>query len=700
MSPGWGAGHTVTVDIGRSGTRARVDPAGATSWDQGGLALTRFDQGGALRRAGGVDEVAGLVRRVVGAAPGTPWRLAVAVPGALTYPAAAHALARQLCLGWSRPPEVVLVGSDVTAWHAGGLRGRDGVVLAVGTGAAALGVRGRTVRRADGRGPLVGDEGGGAWIGLAGLRAAARAADGRGPATVLASLSTPADGGDELPSPAELAAHAPAVLAAADGGDQVAIDILDAAVDALATTARAAAGVGSAATNDLADPVREGSAAIPEGSTATQTPVAVVGGLAGALLPRLRRRHPMVTWTEPAGDALDGLAWLLDHADSALELGVVRCRPEPRRDAGADGATEGAGLPTEAAVEGAPATGLPSESAVDDASATGLLTEAATGGALGAEVDALPTEAPRPGSERIDLLPTAELVDLLVDGQAGAVPAVARAAGAVAEAVDHVVGALRRGGRLVYVGAGTPGRLALQDAAELTPTFGVDPDRVPTLLAGGPPAARAAVEGAEDDTVAGRAAVEAAGVGADDVVVGVSASGRTPFVRAALAAARERGAVTVAMVCTPNAPLAGGATVVIELPTGPEVLAGSTRLAAGTAQKVALNTLSTAAMVRTGATYGGWMVGVRASNAKLRRRAVRIVRDAAGVPEQTAARLVAEAAGDVRTALVSALTGLDVEAARRRLDEAGSVRAAAEGDGPVAARHAPATTAREGRTGS
>jgi hypothetical protein len=177
---------------------------------------------------------------------------------------------------------------------------------------------------------------------------------------------------------------------------------------------------------------------------------------------------------------------------------------------------------------------------------------------------------------------------------------------------------------------------------------------------------------------AARTAVADAGIDGNDVVIGVSASGRTPFVAAALAAARERGAVTVAMVCTSGAPAARDATVVIELLTGPEVLAGSTRLAAGTAQKVALNTLSTAAMVCTGGTYGGWMVGIRPTNAKLRRRAVRIVRDATGLAEEVAAQLLAASAGDVRTALVSGLTGLDPAAAGERLAATGSVRAAVD----------------------
>jgi len=616
---------TVAVDIGRSTTRVRVtgaptaDSAAADSAAADSAATgARRGAGAGLGDRGGADAVARLVRDAVGAGPSTPWRLAVGVPGALARPAAADALARQLGRGWPRPPELVLVASDIAAWHAGALPDRDGVVLCVGTGAVALGVCEHTVRQADGRGLLLGDDGGGAWIGLAGLRAGARAADGRGPATSLSTMSIPSGQESGPPTTAALAALAPAVLAAARHGDPVATGILEAGADALARTAIAA-----------------GTATGVAGET-TDATVAVVGGLADELLPRLRLRHPEIAWVEPDGDAMSGLAWLLEHTGSALESGLIRIRPAQDR---------------------------PSPSA----DARGI-----------ADVDSLPTEAMRPGSEQIDVLPTTDLVARLVDGQAIAVPSVARAAGAIAAAVDHVAAALRRGGRMVYVGAGTPGRLAVQDAAELTPTFGVDPARVPTLLAGGDCAATAAVENAEDDIVAARAAVAEAEIDGNDVVIGVSASGRTPFVAAALAAARERGAVTVAMVCTSAAPAARDATVVIELLTGPEVLAGSTRLAAGTAQKVALNTLSTAAMVRTGGTYGGWMVGIRPTNAKLRRRAVRIVRDATGLAEEVAAQLLADSAGDVRTALVSGLTGLDPSAAGERLAATGSVRAAVD----------------------
>ena len=201
------------------------------------------------------------------------------------------------------------------------------------------------------------------------------------------------------------------------------------------------------------------------------------------------------------------------------------------------------------------------------------------------------------------------------------------------------------------------------------------------LLAGGAGAAGAAVENAEDDDAAGRADVEGLGVGAGDVVVGVAASGRTPYVLGALRAAGERGAATVAVVNATGSPAAALAGTAVELVTGPEVLAGSTRLAAGTAQKIALNTLTTAAMVRTGATYGPWMVGVRVTNAKLRRRAERIVRDAAGVDIARAREALVAAHDDVGTALVVLLGGLDGDSARERLAGAGSVRAAVGGPG-------------------
>jgi N-acetylmuramic acid 6-phosphate etherase len=247
----------------------------------------------------------------------------------------------------------------------------------------------------------------------------------------------------------------------------------------------------------------------------------------------------------------------------------------------------------------------------------------------------------------------------------------------IASAVSLVEAAFAAGGRLVYVGAGTPGRLAALDAAECPPTFGTAPDRVIALLAGGADAASSAVEGAEDDAEAGARDVRGAEVSSRDVVVGISASGRTPYVLAALEAARDAGAPTVAIVNNRGSLAATVADLTIELDTGPEVLSGSTRLKSGTSEKVVLNTISTSAMVRTGKSYGAWMVDVQATNEKLRRRACRIVREAAAVDAETALRTLAAADWNTKTALVALLADVDVDEAQRRLDLAdGRVRPA------------------------
>ena len=256
--------------------------------------------------------------------------------------------------------------------------------------------------------------------------------------------------------------------------------------------------------------------------------------------------------------------------------------------------------------------------------------------------------------------------------------AVGEAIPQIARAVDLVVERLRAGGTLFYVGAGTSGRLGVLDAAECLPTFGVGPEVVSALIAGGPEAVFRASEEAEDDEGQGRRDV-AGRVTGQDVVVGISASGVTPYVRGALAAARERGAATVAIVCNRLALLEPVADVFIPLVVGPEVLTGSTRMKAGTAQKLVLNMLSTAAMVRLGKVYDNLMVDLRPTNRKLQARAVRIIVEASGVDEGSATRLLAEAGGSVKVALVMALAGLDRPEAEAALNEAqGYVRAAVE----------------------
>lgn len=287
------------------------------------------------------------------------------------------------------------------------------------------------------------------------------------------------------------------------------------------------------------------------------------------------------------------------------------------------------------------------------------------------------TERRAAGGDDLDLRPTLELVELLNDEDAGVPAAVRRAAPALAAAIDEIVARLERGGRLVYVGAGTSGRLAHVDAAECGPTFGVPTEQVIALVAGGAGALAVAQESAEDDAGAGAADVEAATVGPDDAVVLISASGRSPYVLGAARAAAAAGALTVGLACVPGSALAPLVEHEVVVEVGPEVIAGSTRLKAGTAQKLVLNTISTVAMVKRGRTYGNLMVGVVASNAKLRARARSAIRLASGADAREVERALDAAGGDARVALVSLLSGLDAETARTRLDSAGgSVRGA------------------------
>jgi N-acetylmuramic acid 6-phosphate etherase len=242
---------------------------------------------------------------------------------------------------------------------------------------------------------------------------------------------------------------------------------------------------------------------------------------------------------------------------------------------------------------------------------------------------------------------------------------------AITAAADAIAARMMQGGRLFYVGAGTSGRLAILDASECPPTFNTPPEWVVALIAGGPAAVQEAVEGAEDDAEAGAADLRAKDLKPDDAVVGITASGRTPYVIGALRHAREVGSCTVAIVNNARSALADVADIAIELLTGPEVIAGSTRLCAGTAQKIALSTLSTAVMVRLGKTYGPYMVDVRATNAKLRRRALRMVQQITGADEADGAAALEATQGRVKPAVVMLLAGCDAKEAERRLAATG-----------------------------
>ena len=638
----------VGVDLGKTGCRARVaEGGGAHDGAEGcgpgapGLA----EPGGVAAALSAVTTVLGPLLGPLLAPLSTPLptplptgatrSICVGAAGAEAAPGAARELAARLaewCGGRGGPGgpggAEVSVASDSTTAHAGALAGRPGSVLAVGTGVVALAVDAAGARtQLDGWGPWLGDDGGGAWIGREALRAVLRHREGRGPATLL-SASAERRYGDLGSLPATLAAQGhlarttaalvPDVLAAARTGDVVAGDVLERAVACWADLAARAV------------------------TAAGQPALALVGGLADVpdLVDRLARHLPAdVRLVAAEGDAVHGALLLAGRTDLPHEPAVLRLRkPAP-------------------APAAAPSP-VPAAAPADD-------------------VDRLATEQVRVDLHDLDAREPEEVVALLLEAEASVPVSVAEAAPALGAAVRLATRALRDGGRLLYVGAGTPGRLAALDAAECPPTFGVDPSRVVAVCAGGDEAARTAVEGAEDDAAAGARDLAALRPTADDLVVGISASGRTPYVLAALEAARAAGAATVAVVNNPASPMAARADVTVEVLTGPETLSGSTRLKAGTSQKVALNVISTAAMVGAGHTYGAWMVDVLASNDKLRSRARRILREATGVDDAAALAALEEAGWRTKTALVSLLGGVTTTEADALLEaHGGHARAA------------------------
>ena len=552
----------LAVDLGKTGCRARLWIGEHTTEAEGlgapGLAAPNgvaLAFGAILQAAAPLLRAAGLTRvDAVG----------VGAAGALADRAAAMVLTERLCA--ALPAGRVVVASDAITSHVGALGGGPGVTLAIGTGAVAIAVGpSGEMTRSDGWGPWLGDEGGGAWLGLHGLRAALRAHDGRGPPTLLAaaaearfgSLATLAAQMESSPSPPRLAASFAADVAkAAEAGDAVAAGLLDQACAALAGTVRSVlpqqSGAAGAVHADGSPPRHE--AARDDGSRGV--PLAVIGGLAqletGLVRPLLEALGPTVSPVAPLGSSLDGARRL------ALDTGTVH---------------------------------EPSLCRAAAATANGL--------------DLLATEGRRPGLDDLDLRSPGDIVRLVLAAEREAQDALARAADPLAAAADAIAARMTAGGRLFTLGAGTPGRLAVLDAAELAPTYSAPPGLVIALLAGGPAAMLEAAEGAEDDRHAAAAALDAHGLGPGDSVVGIAASGRTPYVVAGLAHARARGALTVAIVNNPGSPAAAAAALAVEILTGPEIVAGSTRMTAGTTvQKIALNALSTAAMIALGKTYG------------------------------------------------------------------------------------------------
>ena len=294
----------------------------------------------------------------------------------------------------------------------------------------------------------------------------------------------------------------------------------------------------------------------------------------------------------------------------------------------------------------------------------------------------LTTEAVNPASSRIDELDAAGIVAVMNAEDAEVAVAVGRESAAIARAIEVIADRFRSGGRLVYIGAGTSGRLGVLDASECPPTFGTPPEMVVGLIAGGPQALTRAVEGAEDSRELAAADLAAINLSARDVLVGIATSGRTPYVLGGLAHARSVGAVAIGFACNDNSELEAVAELMIVPRVGPEIVTGSTRLKAGTATKMVLNMLTTGAMIRIGKTYGNLMVDLRATNTKLVARTRRIVAMLTGVSEDEAERLVAAADGELKTAVVAQKRGVSSVEARRLLAAAdGHLRRAIGGDG-------------------
>jgi N-acetylmuramic acid 6-phosphate etherase len=286
---------------------------------------------------------------------------------------------------------------------------------------------------------------------------------------------------------------------------------------------------------------------------------------------------------------------------------------------------------------------------------------------------ALATEARNPRTQNIDQLPTLDMVRLINDEDARVAAAVAAVLPEIAQAIDAIAQRFQQGGRLFYTGAGTSGRLGVLDASECPPTFSVPPDLFHAIIAGGDTALRKSSEQSEDSPEQGAADLAAAGFAQStdgatthDALIGIAASGRTPYVLGALAHARSLGALTITLTCVPNSPMAAASDIAIAAVTGPEILTGSTRMKAGTATKLVLNMISTGVMIKTGAVYGNLMVNMQTTNVKLVDRAQRIIMAATGVDQLTAAKLLTEA-GSIKTAIVMQKLSLDRPTAETKL---------------------------------
>lgn len=611
----------LTFDVGRTGCRAAL-------WSEG--ARERESEGpgtGGVTGVGGAETTLRCITEAatqLGEIPQQPETVVAGIAGLLSAPEHMDAIITGLleAFGSTR----VVVTSDAITSHAGALSGRPGVVVAAGTGTSVVGLgEDGTLHVVDGWGYLLGDAGSGSAIGRAGIERALRAHDGRAGSTLLLERLV-----DRLGAPREI----PRLVQRAENPARVMASFAREVFDAAQAEDPEARSICTHAATELAV---SAVAAAHRAELGKAPLVATIGGLwqAGPVLcdpfdRALADRLPGAERQSADDDALAGAHLLATRPD----LPHLRSPATRVLDPANTPPTDRSGSPL-------PAT-------------------------TGHELSRLETERSRPGVH-LEAMTVAELVQAQLVHDRAVQPAVEAASPQITVALRAVVERLQQGGRLVYVGAGTPGRLALLDAAECLPTFGAGPETVTALMAGGEEAMLRAVEGAEDDVAAGAADIREEDVGPRDVVVGITASGRTPYVLAAVEAAQEAGAVTIGLTNNPGTALATAVDHPIETLTGPELVTGSTRLKAGTAQKQVLNLLSTLAMVRLGKVHGTLMVDVHATNEKLRHRGQRIVMEATGAGPTAAHEALAAADGHAKTAIVMLLLDVPVESARERL---------------------------------
>lgn len=533
--------------------------------------------------------------------------------------------------------ERLSIDNDAVAALYAGTWGSPGIVLISGTGSIAYAVTKQGTRhRVGGWGYLVGDEGSGFDLGRKAAIAVLRAHDGRGQETLLTDLFLAHYGverPDELISllyessnpRMDLAQTSALVERAAVLGDPIATELIRQAADALIELARTCLAKGN-------EPL----------------PVVLAGGLLTAetsLRRQFLEKAPFATVIPTVSPVIGSLVAAMTHSGCHVNEAVIR----KLRASGNE------------------------REEIQKVRETGVRP-------VGENLYQLHTEMRNAASERLDQMSALEIVTLMNQEDQKVALAVQQVLPEVAKAVELIGSALEAGGRLFYFGAGTSGRLGVLDAAECPPTFGTDPGLVRGIIAGGAPALLEAIEGAEDSQQLGHEDVRRAGVKSGDVIVGIAASGRTPYVIGALEEAKAVQARTISLSCNPDPDISQGVDVSINMVVGPEVVTGSTRLKAGSATKMVLNMLTTASMVHLGKVYGNLMVNVQATNWKLRERAKHIVMQGTGIPYPDAEKLLMDAGGDVRMAIVMHKTGLPLAEAAERLKRAGNrVREAIEG---------------------